>query len=934
MKVLFSLLLMLCFWQAESQYYYRGQNSSAIKWRQINTEHYQLIYSAEFEAKAQYTSNLLALVYEKANKTLVVKPRKISIILQNDLVEANGFVTLAPWRSEYFSTPPQDDEGLEWLNLLAVHEYRHVVQISKYKQGMTKFFYWLLGEQGIGAVFGATTPLWFVEGDAVGFETFATGYGRGRLPSFSMESRAMLLQLGAFNYDKASFGSFKTFVPDRYHLGYHFTSYVKEKYGSMVWDTVLNRVASFPLRPYPFSQSLRHVAGKGTSAMYKEMTAYLNKKWSLQMQSNAPYYTTFSSVSDTNQKTFTSYVFPLQSDNGIIAVKKGMADAPQLVLLSNGKEKTLSMLGSHDGASLHCNKKFAVWVEEFPDLRWEYRTFSDIVLFDLKNSKRIRLTENQRLFAPNLSEDNKIVAVSVSKENVPSLVFIDALGGKTYLSKSFGAYDMIYFPVWGSNGDVFFVAKKEGYQHLMKWNAFSDVLEPVLENLPYVLTHLNYQSRALYFHSTQMGIDNIFRVDVLSKKTFQITVSKFGAFNPCVTANGKILYNDYSAKGMRIVESVLSDEEIAAPMFVSQGLLLYSNALQNEQKVVVDKNNFKVFETKKYIPALHLINIHSWGPVSVNAENREAASGFSVQSQNKLSTSVASYNYTYNAQQDQTTRGIKYQYMGFYPKYSVEAVRDDRDVLLSDSSLSRLLTDRLNAQIDLDINVTKGYYQTTLGATGRYSYINFARQDGVGGRVDVFDFIAYLSRMARRAKRDIYPKWGLYASVFARVPVVESPFSSTSTYALATVYVPGLLKHHGVQIKLETQVSTAIGLTPANNVDLPRGYVNSGQKYTYGSIASAKVDYNFPLCYPDLKMGAIAYLQRIRMGFHYDVAAITNTFGAPARLQSFGTELRGDINLFRYSYLMDVGVRVSFTESNSFSFNQPYFQLLYSVSFY
>ena len=122
---------------------------------------------------------------------------------------------------------------------------------------------------GVGFVLGATTPLWFLEGDAVGFETFATGYGRGRLPSFNMQSQAMLLQLGSFNYDKASFGSFKTFVPDRYAFGYHLTSYVKEKYGINTWDSVMNRVATFPLRPFPFSSSLKKYTGKGTSKMYK-----------------------------------------------------------------------------------------------------------------------------------------------------------------------------------------------------------------------------------------------------------------------------------------------------------------------------------------------------------------------------------------------------------------------------------------------------------------------------------------------------------------------------------------------------------------------------------------------------------------------------------------------------------------------------------------
>ncbi|MCX6181940.1 MAG: hypothetical protein NT150_08450 [Bacteroidetes bacterium] len=936
MKNFIALILFFCCCTASAQYYVRGQNSSSIHWRQINTEHFQLIYPDDFELKAQQTANLLTLVYEKANKTLIVAPRKISIILQNDLVEANGFVTLAPWRSEFFVTPPQDDEGLEWLNLLAVHEYRHVVQISKFNQGLSKVFYWLLGEQGIGAVFGATTPLWFMEGDAVGFETFATGYGRGRLPSFNMESRAMLLQLGKFNYEKVSLGSFKDYVPDRYHFGYHMTSYVKQKYGTMTWDIVLNRVARFPLRPYPFSSSLHYVTGKGTSAMYKEMAAYQKEKWSTQMKSNESYYTQFTVKNDTDKSAFTSYSFPIANEKGILAIKKGMGDVAQLILLQNTKERVLTRLGSHDGVSLHANSNYAVWVEEFPDLRWEYRSYSDIVMYDMDENKRIRLTKKQRLFAPNLSSDNKIVAVSVSKKNTPSIVFIDTKTGKIYKSREFAAYDMVYFPVWGANNYIFFVGKKDGMQHIIKWNTATDVVEPLLENLPYVVSHLNFRSRKLYFHSSQMGVDNIFQIDLVSKKIFQITVSKFGAFNPYVSPDGRILYNDYTAKGLNIAETLLGDEsEDLTPMFVSQGLMLYSNALQNEQKIVVKKEEFKSFESKKYYQALHLFNIHSWGPVNVDAQSNEATAGIKVLSQNKLSTSFTSYAFNYNPQQNQQSHSLKYEYMGFFPKLAIEGVKEYRDMLLADdTTVGRLQTDRLNGEIAVDLNLTRGYFQTYLGATARYTFINFLRTDGFGGRLDVVDFVPYFSSMARKSKRDIYPKWGIYSTLLHRTPVVEKSFSSKTTYALATFYVPGIAKHHGIQIKTEWQESHSVGFYPSNNVVLPRGYINTNQQYSYTSIISGKVDYNFPLFYPDLKIGPFAYIQRLKMGLHYDYAEIKDLSATTKRLQSFGAELRGDVNFFRYAYPVDLGIRASFTEANGFDYKQPYLQLLFDIAFY
>ena len=63
-----------------------------------------------------------------------------------------------------------------------------------------------------------------------------------------------------------------------------------------------------------------------------------------------------------------------------------MADVAQIVLLKNKQEKTLLKLGSHDKTSFYANQNYAVWVETFPDIRWEYRSFSDIVLYDARKS--------------------------------------------------------------------------------------------------------------------------------------------------------------------------------------------------------------------------------------------------------------------------------------------------------------------------------------------------------------------------------------------------------------------------------------------------------------------------------------------------------------------------------------------------------------------
>src|SRR3546814_3219896 len=57
--------------------------------------------------------------------------RSTPILLQNQTVISNGFVTLAPRRAEFYMTPPQNNGPGDWVTRLAVHELRHIAQINQ-----------------------------------------------------------------------------------------------------------------------------------------------------------------------------------------------------------------------------------------------------------------------------------------------------------------------------------------------------------------------------------------------------------------------------------------------------------------------------------------------------------------------------------------------------------------------------------------------------------------------------------------------------------------------------------------------------------------------------------------------------------------------------------------------------------------------------------
>jgi len=137
-------LLLCCFtllpYLLVAQYYILGDDPSGIQWKQINTDKFQIIYPSTFEIKAQRMANLLNNTYLFAGKSLNSQPSKISIVLHTSTVRSNGFVAWAPARMELFTTPHQEIYAQDWLEQLAIHEYRHVVQIDKIASEIPRIF--------------------------------------------------------------------------------------------------------------------------------------------------------------------------------------------------------------------------------------------------------------------------------------------------------------------------------------------------------------------------------------------------------------------------------------------------------------------------------------------------------------------------------------------------------------------------------------------------------------------------------------------------------------------------------------------------------------------------------------------------------------------------------------------------------------------------
>ena len=114
------------------------QNRPALRWQEVYTPHFRVLYAGPLDSAARRTAARLEQLHGPGVATLGVVPRRIGVVLQNQTTVSNGFVTFLPRHAEFFTTPQQSlDLGtVDWLDQLAVHEFRHVGQFDKARQGI------------------------------------------------------------------------------------------------------------------------------------------------------------------------------------------------------------------------------------------------------------------------------------------------------------------------------------------------------------------------------------------------------------------------------------------------------------------------------------------------------------------------------------------------------------------------------------------------------------------------------------------------------------------------------------------------------------------------------------------------------------------------------------------------------------------------------
>lgn len=969
----------------QAQYVNFGQDPAFLKWRQIKTENFQLIYPDYYEANAQMIANIYTQLYRHSN-SLDHTPGKMSMILHTNGGVSNGSVAWAPKRSDLYMTPPQESSDT-WLEHLCTHEFRHIVQLDKINQGMTKGFYYLLGEQFPVALVGLYVPMWFIEGDAVCFETSIGQLGRGRSPEFINEMKAQVLEKCIYSYDKAVLGSYKDFVPNRYTMGYFMSANARINYGNDIWAKALTRVGRRPYGITPFTTSLkRSMLGKRDSlwsspafvslfadpqsvkkanthpnarrTLYFDNFSELRQLWLKEHQSPD----TIDTIAVKN-KYYSNYYYPTpQSDGSVIAYKKGLREAGAFVIIHNGQESILTRTGNLDDYKFACNNNTLVWGEYRPGIRWEHGGKQTLVSYDLNRKKYKRHKSKVNRFAP-FAVGDLWGCVEVDHTNQAFIVILDTTLEKEINRIKAGKSELFIHPAY-DNGQIVSVVQSPQGNRLELINPTTGKRIRLTEPSAYELDNPIMTGDTIWFRASYNGNNALYAKYLNTGVIQNVLNTPFGVCFPAFNANRDNLYfSFYTAKGYQPGKIGLNNLKKQS---VDKETFRLADSLKKREDWQLNLATDSVYSSKKYRKTAHLLNVHSWG-LGVG-KDEDLDFGALINSQNKLSTLSFTGGYVYKSGYKYGAVVLNASYKALWPviDFDLESGRYNGKSTLATIATHKIeqRTDTLFAYyssnltkagvtVKLPLNLSVKNYNRYLTPYVRYkieashntrireTYAYHSTNDTISyfektdhrfydlnvpkRHYQLLEYGVSFNNQTRMSTQELSPRWGQNLRAgFANTPLKDIHLGNI-WWADGRFYFPGLFKNHSLNGYIGYQQMSDKNCNFSNQISYPRGIELYGYR-----ISTLRTNYQLPLACPDFNIGSLVYIKRIYGSAFFDMGKEENLTGS-RHFQSYGAEFLTNVHFLRITTPFTVGFRTGYETQTRKMFANFLFSVQFSI---
>lgn len=893
-----------------------GGNPPSVKWRQVNTDTVRVIFPQGWQTRAERVAQVVHGLQRQHAQTIGDRIRKVSIVLQNQTLLSNAYVGLAPYRSEFYTTPPQNAFHLgavNWMDNLAVHEFRHVQQYSNFNKGLSKLAAYVLGEQGQLLANALSVPDWFFEGDAVFNETRYTRQGRGTLPLFFSSYQSLFLANRSYDYMKMRNGSLRDYVPNHYELGYLLVAYGRKQYGEDLWRSVTEDAVRFKPLFYPFQGAVKKYTGISYPQFVKNALQFYQQQWQT-LRSDTVHWFTRPVAHDV-----VHYQYPYAAaDGSVIVLKTSNRHVPAFYrILPGGEEKKIAVKDISTDPYFSYRNDRIVYAASRPDTRWGNREFHAIRLLDVPTGMQRTLVQRSRYFSPDISMNgDRLVAVDMDTEGNSRLVQFDTAG--VVLDSMSKAGILFSQPRFAASDLAIYVTERNtaGEMSLMKYSRNFRVPDTLMAPANRIIGHVTVQGDTLLFTTTYQGRDELWAyIDAKEKQgLFRMASYATGLYQGVLRANGQLLCPVFTADGYRLGLFRPRWERVASRDELKELYLPASVYASGDHQLLGQLPGSGGFPVSRYRKSFHLLNLHSFRPFYEPPEY-----SFTIYGENVLNTFRSEIAYTYNENEGSHKLGYNGVYGGWFlqPVFGLSntwqrSAAVSRDTMLNWNELVGY------AGLRLPLNLTGGrsYRSLIFQSTYNLEQVNWT---GLAGKLlNNLSFpylqsrISYASQVQKTVQQ-IYPHFA--QGLVLQYRNLLNRQTAHQFLASGSLFLPGLSHTHSLVLTAAYHSrDTLQQYLFSNNFPFARGY----SAIDFPRMWKLGVNYHFPLLYPDKGLGNLVYLLRVRSNLFFDYAV-----GRSLRLatdypfRTVGAELFLDTRWWNQQPV-SLGIRYSRLLDNSF----------------
>ncbi len=569
LKKFFPVLLFLVFQTAGYSQF--TEFHPELNWYTIKGKHVEVHYQEGTERTARVVAKIADEVWGPLTSLYHYDPGIVHFVIKDMDDYSNGATYFFDNKIEIWTSALDFDlRGThDWLRNVISHEFTHMVQIQsslKTTRSVPAVFLQMLNyedERRPDILYGfpnfivsypiamVNVPSWFAEGTAQ-YMRKDFNYDRWDthrdmiLRCYALDGNMLTWnQMGGFG--KTSLGNESV-----YNAGFALTRYISQKYGEDDLRKISHALGKWD--NFTIDAAFSDVIGKSGTEVYDEWKDYLTKDYKERIkavQSNLV-------QGDTLCKVGFGNFYPTYSPDGskFIYISNKNADyfSPAgiyLYDLKTHKEKLLVM-GVRSTISWIPGENKIIYSKLSED-NPNWYNIHDLYVYDIDKDKETRLTHGMRANQPSVSHDGKKIVFLYERDGTTNLATVDINGKNLRHLTLFNQGEQVYGPKFSNDDNyiVFGYSLKEGrdiaridtsganYQMIIKTSA--DTRNPVFD-----------KEGNLIYASDESGIFNIYKMNLKTKESKQLTNVIGGAFMPDVNKDGNIVYAGYTSTGYKI----------------------------------------------------------------------------------------------------------------------------------------------------------------------------------------------------------------------------------------------------------------------------------------------------------------------------------------------------------------------------------------------